>query len=571
VSAHRARHGAKRNAEATQPAGSPDVTRSLARSGAVMAAGTIVSRLLGMLRSALLTGVLGIGFLASDAFDVANNLPNQFYLLLAGGILNAVLVPQITRAASHRDGGEEFVNRLLTLSMAIMLGATVLVTAAAPLLVALYSGGWSAQTRHLSTTFALICLPQIFFYALYTVLGQILNARGQFAAYMWVPALANVVAIAGLVWFYLRLPRQPAVEDWTPSMIWVLAGSATLGVVVQALALLVPLRRTGFHYRPIWGVRGVGLRSASRVALWTFAAVAVSQLGFIVTSRVLTRSTNLAGDQGMVVAGKLGYSNAFLLFMLPHSLVTVSLVTALFTRLSRAVHEGRRDAVIADLGRGLRMPAVVLVPGTVAGLVLGPLAVSVVLFANPPAQTQAVAGVMMAMLLGIVPFGWVYLIQRVYYAHEDAKTPFYLQLVVTGVATVINVVAAFVSPDRTAVVVGIGQTVSNLAAAVLGFGLLRRLLGPLHLRSATRMYVRMALASVVAGALAWTVVWALATKPNDSLAARAWSLGLAMAVFSVSVLVLGHALRVREVAELLGPILRRLPRRRSGGPPIVTT
>jgi putative peptidoglycan lipid II flippase len=197
--------------------------------------------------------------------------------------------------------------------------------------------------------------------------------------------------------------------------------------------------------------------------------------------------------------------------------------------------------------------------------------VSVVLFANPPAQTQAVAGVMMAMLLGIVPFGWVYLIQRVYYAHEDAKTPFYLQLVVTGVATVINVVAAFVSPDRTAVVVGIGQTVSNLAAAVLGFGLLRRLLGPLHLRSATRMYVRMALASLVAGVLAWTVTWALATKPNDSLAARAWSLGLAMAVFSVSVLMLGHALRVREVAELLGPILRRLPGRRSGGPPIVTT
>ncbi len=546
-------------------------TRSLARSGAIMAAGTIVSRVLGMLRSALLAGVLGVGFLASDAFDVANNLPNQFYLLLAGGILNAVLVPQITGAASHKDGGQEFVNRVITLSMTIMLGATVLVTAAAPLLVALYSGGWTAETRHLSTTFALICLPQIFFYALYTVLGQVLNARGQFAAYMWVPALANIVGIAGLVWFYLNLPRQAAVEDWTPTMIWVLAGTTTLGVVVQAVALVIPLRRSGFRYRPVWGFRGVGLRSASRVALWTFAAVGVSQLGFIVTSRVLTRSTHLAEEQGLVVAGKLGYSNAFLLFMLPHSLVTVSLVTALFTRLSRSVHEGRHDAVIADLGRGLRMPAVLLVPGTIAGLVLGPLAVSVVLFANPPDQTRAVASVMMAMLVGIVPFGWVYLIQRVYYAYEDAKTPFYLQVVVTIVATVVNVAAAFVSPGFTGTLVGIGQTLSNLTAAVLGFVLLRRRMGSLHLRSTTRMYLRMTLASLIAGAVAWALVWVVGTGANDSLVARAVTLALAVVVFLVIVLGVAHALRVREVAELLGPLLRRIPGRRSGGPPIHTT
>ncbi|HET7278030.1 MAG TPA: murein biosynthesis integral membrane protein MurJ [Dermatophilaceae bacterium] len=559
--------------------GGQSATRSLARSGAVMAAGTIVSRVLGMLRSALLTGVLGVGFLASDAFDVANNLPNQFYLLLAGGILNAVLVPQITRAASHKDGGQEFVNRLVTLSMAIMLGATLLVTAAAPLLVALYSGGWTAQTRHLSTTFALICLPQIFFYALYTVLGQVLNARGQFAAYMWVPALANIVGIAGLVYFYLQLPRQAAVEDWTPTMIWVLAGTTTLGVAVQALALVIPLRRNGFRYRPVWGFRGVGLRSASRVALWTFAAVGVSQLGFIVTSRVLTRSTHLAEEHGLVVAGKLGYSNAFLLFMLPHSLVTVSLVTALFTRLSHSVHEGRHDAVIADLGRGLRMPAVLLVPATVAGLILGPLAVSVVLFANPPAQTRAVAGVMMAMLVGIVPFGWVYLIQRVYYAYEDARTPFYLQVVVTAIATVVNVTAGFVNPGFTAVLVGIGQTVSNLAAAVLGFVLLRRRLGPLHLRSTARMYLRMTLASLLAGAVAWGLVMVVGTGAKDSLLARATTLALAAAVFLLLVLGAAHVLQVREVAELISPLLRRLRRRppgrhsgrHSGGPPMHTT
>ena len=111
---------------------------SLARSSAVMALGTVASRLLGFVRTSTLTAVVGIG-LAADTFDVANTLPNQFYLLLAGGVLNAVLVPQITKAATHDDGGHEFVNRLLTISFAIIAAATVVITLLAPLLVRIFA------------------------------------------------------------------------------------------------------------------------------------------------------------------------------------------------------------------------------------------------------------------------------------------------------------------------------------------------------------------------------------------------------------------------------------------------
>ena len=108
--------------------------------------------------------------------------------------------------------------------------------------------------------FAVICLPQIFFYGLYTILGQVLNAHGRFAGYMWAPALANIVAIAGLVWFQRAgFPTSAAPADWTPEMIAILAGSATLSIVVQALSLVIPLRRIGFRYRPVWGIRGHGL------------------------------------------------------------------------------------------------------------------------------------------------------------------------------------------------------------------------------------------------------------------------------------------------------------------------
>jgi putative peptidoglycan lipid II flippase len=534
--------------------------RSLARSSAAMAAGTAVSRLLGFLRTALLLGIVGTG-LSGDAFDVANTLPNQFYLLLAGGVLNAVLVPQITKAATHDDGGHDFVNRLLTLSLTVVAAATLVVTALAPLLVRLFSQGWDSRTIALSTAFALICLPQVFFYGLYTVLGQVLNARGQFAAYMWAPALANIVAVGGLVWFAAIAPHQPGVGQWTGRMVWVLAGTATLGVVLQSVALVIPLRRGGFRFRPVWGFRGVGLRSASRVALWTFAALAVSQLGFVVTSRVLTRAIDLMTASGVVGAGKAAYSGAFLLFMLPHSLITLSLVTALFTRMSTAAHAGDTRAVVDDLGRGLRMPAVLLVPGTVAAVLLGTAAARLVFFRNTDPQAHAIAAVMIAMMLGLLPFGWLYLIQRVYYAYEDARTPFFLQLVVTGVATAVNITAFFVDPARAGVLVGIGQTASNLVAAALGFWLLRRRFGLLRLRTTTRLYVRLVAASVAGALVAWPVIATVGRLGLGRFVEAPLQLAVGGSVFLAVVLGLAHLMRVQEVDQLLDPVLRRLRRR----------
>jgi putative peptidoglycan lipid II flippase len=536
---------------------------SLARSSAVMAGGTVVSRALGFVRATMLAAVIGTTGLAADAFDVANTLPNLFYLLLAGGVLNAVLVPQITRAATHDDGGHEFVNRLLTISIAIIAAGTVLVTAAAPLLVRVFADISDPTALRLATAFAFICLPQMFFYGLYTVLGQVLNARAQFGAYMWAPALANVVMVGGLLVLLAGFPTKVAPGAWTPTMVWILGGTTTLGIVAQALVLVLPLRRGGFRFTPVWGVRGTGLGSASRVALWTFAALAVSQLGFVVTSRVLTRATDVLHHTHQVGAGKAAYSNAFLLFMLPHSLITLSLVTALFTRMSTAATAGRTSEVVADLGRGLRMPAVLLVPGMVAAVLFGEPIVRILFFGNPAAETRAVAQVMIAMMIGILPFGWLYLVQRVYYAYEDARTPFLLQLVVTFVATAVNLYAFTVDPRQAGIVVGIGQTLSNLVAALVGFVLLRRRLGNLDLHSTVRLYARLAVASLVAGLVAWPLDRLLASRLPDTHLAALLEVVVGGGVFLTLALVLSHLLRVEEVGQLLDPVLRRLRRRPS--------
>ena len=533
---------------------------SLARSTAGMAAGTIASRALGVVRASLQLAVVGT-LVTGDAWDVANTLPNIIYLLLAGGVLNAVLVPQITRAASHSDGGREYVDRLLTISIVGIAVIAVVFTLGAGLLVRLYSTpSWTADERSLSTAFALICMPQIFFYGIYTLLGQVLNARSHFAAYMWAPGVANLVAIGGLVFFLKNYPHQAPVDGWSSSMIWVLAGSATAGVAAQALVLVMPLWRSGFRFTPRWGIRGVGLRSASTVALWTFATLAVSTVGFIITSRVLTYAGQAGSSAGLQdVPGKISYSNAFLIFMLPHSLVTVSLVTALFTRMSRSAHAGDLHEVRADVTRGLRLTAVATVPVTLGSFVLGFAATATLFQGNSEASTRGIALVMMAMMFGLVPFGILYLLQRVFYSFEDARTPFRIQIAVTVVATIANVASLLLPVRWIAVGVGSGQALSNLAGMLIGLILVRRRLEFLHLYEVLRTYVRIGVASVLAAAGAYLVILGVGQLIHGKLYNPVALLAGGL-VFAAIYVMMARKLRVREIDDLVSPVMERVRR-----------
>lgn len=555
--------------EATTPAPGPDeeiVDRSspgIGRSSAVMAAGTLFSRILGFARNSLTAYVVGLTIIAADAWNAANTLPNIFHLLIAGGVLNAVIVPQITRAMRDPDGGHTYINRLLTLSGVALAVVTLVLTLAAPLLVSLVvSSSWPAEARTLATAFAVLCLPQVFFYGLYTLLGQVLTAHHRFGAFMWAPALANVVAIGGLLWFVLAdRPLQGPVSSWDPTMIAVLGGSATLSIALQAFALVPALRRTGLRYRPVWGLRGSGLGGASRMAMWAFAAVVIGQLAYLVNSRVLTGALHAAADQGVEGAGLTAYANAFLLFMLPHGIITVSLVTALFTRISHAVHDDDTRAVTSDLRQGLTVPGVLLVPGTAAIILLAPYLLAAVLPGISRAQTDASVGVLVAMMLGLVPYGWFFLVQRTYYAYEDGRTPFVLQLVVTGIALTFTVIGSVGPPVHTATWVGLGQTVSNLAAALVGLWLLRRRIGRLGLSRVVRTFVRLGVATAVATVVGWLLMRGLLTVLDGGtwLGAFVITSVVGLVVLALS-LGLAAQLRVREVTELLAPLTRRLGR-----------
>lgn len=539
--------------------------QSVGRAGAVMAAGTFASRVVGLVRTAILTGVIGTTGYAADGFTAANTLPNSFYILIAGGALNAVLVPQIVRARMRPDG-DEFVNRIITLALAALFAATVLATLLAPVIVPLYYRTSSEEALGLAVVFAYVCLPQVFFYGLYTILGQVLNAHGRFAGYMWAPALANVVAVAGLlVFLQLGFPRNAAPDDWTPAMIAVLAGSATLSIVAQAVCLVIPLRRMGFRYRPVWGVRGVGLGEVSNVAKWTFGSLVVSQLGFLVTSNVLTRATSLGEQAGDPTAGLAAFSPALLLVMLPHGLVTVSLVTALYTRLSEAASRDDHEAVMAYHSQGLRLPSVVLVPGVVLIGVLAPEVAATFFFTNTLEQTRAIAVVLQGLIWMVLPMAWTYLNDRVFYAHQMTWMSFRIQCVTTGLSSLGALIASRLDPGSTAFALSLGQSCAVAVSACVGFWVLRRMHGRFGLRSAAATYLKLLVPAVLTALL---LAWLIGVLVPDfgevrgvgGLVVGMLVLGVAAAVQLAVTWGVARALGVREVGEALAPLTRRLRR-----------
>ena len=137
-------------------------------------------------------------------------------------------------------------------------------------------------------------------------------------------------------------------------MIALLAGTATLGIVIQAVILLMFWRRTGLHVRPDFRWRGVGLDQLGRLAGWTFLMVVAGQLAGLVQSRVLS-------DAAEDYPGVLVTQNAWLLFMLPYSIIVLSIGTPYFTQLSEHAAAGRDDDVRGDVGRSIRTLGVFIV------------------------------------------------------------------------------------------------------------------------------------------------------------------------------------------------------------------
>ncbi|MGW7431228.1 murein biosynthesis integral membrane protein MurJ [Streptomyces sp. NPDC054861] len=537
----------------------------LLKSSAVMAAGTLVSRLTGFVRSLVITGALGAALLG-DTFTIAYTLPTMIYILTVGGGLNSVFVPQLVRAMKNdEDGGEAYANRLLTLVM-VALGAIVaLAVFAAPLLIRLMSNTIAddAAANSVAVTFARYCLPTIFFMGVHVVMGQILNARGKFGAMMWTPVLNNIVMIVtfGLfIWVYgTSAESQMGVQTIPEDGIRLLGIGTLLGLAVQALAMIPYLRETGFRFRPRFDWKGHGLGKTVKLAKWTVLFVLANQAGVLVVTQLATAAGEASGKSG---AGFLAYSNAQLIWGMPQAIITVSVMAALLPRISRAAHDDDPGAVRDDISQGLRNSAVAIVPVSFAFLALG-VPMCTLLYASSGVQAaQSMGFILMAFGLGLIPYSVQYVVLRGFYAYEDTRTPFYNTVIVAAVNAAASAACYFVLPAQWAVV---GMAASYGLAYAVGVGvawrrLRNRLGGDLDGAHVMRTYARLCLASlpaaIVAGAVGFGLLKVLGEDALGSLAALVVGGVVLLGVFFVA----AKRMRIAELNSMVGMVRGRLGR-----------
>jgi putative peptidoglycan lipid II flippase len=528
--------------------------RRLLANSTTMALGTLASRITGFLRTIVLAAALGVGAVA-DSYNGGNTFPNMVYELLLGGVLTSVLVPLLVHAQeTDADTGLAYTQRLLSIAAALLGVMTLVAVACAPWIAGFFA---PEGQQELTTIFATLLLPEIFFYGLGAMFMAVLNIRNVYGPGAWAPLLNNVIVIVSVCVFWaLPGPATLNPQTMTNAQILVLGIGTTLGIAAQALVLVPWLRRAGFRWH--WRFRAypneVGrLQEVGKLAGWVLGYVVASQVGVIVIAKV-----------GFDIHGLTVFTYVDLLFQMPYGILVVSLLTAVMPRMSRAAVRGEYPTVIDDLRLCGRLSAVALVPVTAGLIVLGvPLCVTLLGHGQTSISDAELFGSSLALsAFGLFPFALVMLQLRVFYAMRDAKTPTIINVVMVAakIGLVLATSAIFAAPPGTDIAkhppvraiewLNISTSLSYVLGAIVGHVLLTRRLGPLGFGPVVRSIVRIGIPSLAGALAAYAVVLAC----RDAFgAAHAGSLsGLLLgALAGVLVLVvLLWRMRLPEIREI---------------------
>ena len=531
-----------------------------------MALGTIFSRLTGLLRLLLLFFVIGQS-LNADIFNNANTIPNALYILVAGGIFNVVLVPQLVRAMKNdKDGGDAYANRVITLGLLVLAAATVILVLAVPLLLHVFFDGklfdpGFGQQRESAQLLMWLCMPQVFFYGAFVLVGQVLNARGRFGPMMWAPIVNNIAACGVLGFYAVVFGSSNATDGFSTSQSLLLGLGSTTAIALQMLVLVPFLRKAGFRFRARFDFRGVGLGHTLRLGVWTLLFILANQVAFIVVNRLGNRATLEGADKGQSAAGSAVYELGFLVSQVPHGVITVSLATAIIPTLSAMAADGRYDRFRLELSRTLRVVLVIVVPLAVTVACLGQQAGTVAgLVGSLKGNTELIGYTIQAFGLAMIAFPIHYLMLRGFYANEDTRTPFFIQIAIAAVNIVAAVVlTSMVPPARVAMMLALSYGIAYVVGSILSATLLSRSVGPVFDREMVIFAGKLTVAAGTAAVVMLAVAFGLdragldQSRPAGGLIALFVAGGFGALTYAGSAIILG----MDQLAYVVSVLLRR--------------
>ncbi|BAU97447.1 virulence factor [Corynebacterium suranareeae] len=546
---------AQREPEPEKHTSDSDVVRSTGS----MAIATLLSRITGFLRTVMIGAALSPAI--ASAFNTANTLPNLITEIVLGAVLTSLVIPVLTRAEKEdADGGSGFFRRLLTLSVTLLGGVTILSIIGAPLLTRMMLSSEGQVNVVMSTAFAYWLLPQVFFYGLFALFMAVLNTREVFKPGAWAPVVNNVITLTVLgVYMVLpaRLHPHEHVSVLDPQILFLGIGT-TAGVVAQCLIMIPYLRRAGIDMRPLWGI-DARLKQFGGMALAIIVYVAISQFGYIITTRI----ASIADDAAPFI-----YQQHWMLLQVPYGIIGVTLLTAIMPRLSRNAADGDDRAVVSDLQLGSKLTFIALIPIVVFFTAFGvPIANALFAYGQFDANAANILGWTLSFsAFTLIPYALVLLHLRVFYAREEVWTPTFIIAGITATKVVLSLLAPVLSssPERVVVLLGAANGFSFITGAVIGAYLLRKKLGLLGMRSLAITSLWALGSAAVGAAAAWALGWAIQAVVGDFLLGTLSSVGylLYLGVLGVFfIIVTGIVLSRSGLPEVqnLGQALTRIP------------
>ncbi len=396
----------------------------IARSASVVGAGTLLSRILGLVRDVIITSLFPAGT-ALDAFVVAFRIPNLLRRLFGEGALNAAFVPVFSEYLTKQTRREAFdLARIVITALFLILAViTALAIVFAPQFLNIQVSGWAdgdgAGKIELTTRLLRIMFPYIILICLTALAAAMLNTMRHFASGAFYPLLLNISIIGSAL----------LLSDYFEQPVMALAVGVLIGGVLQLLLQAPPLIKRGFTFKPMLQLRHPGLR---RILLLMLPAM----IGFGVVE--------INSYVDMLLASFLAPgSNSYLFFanrlvQLPLALFGIAVATPILPKLSKLAAKGETSEFSSTFGLGMRLIVFFTLPST-AGLILLRRPIVNLLFergAFTRETTDAVAFALLFYAMGVFAFAAVKIAATVFYARKDTKTP----VIVATVALVSNVI-----------------------------------------------------------------------------------------------------------------------------------
>jgi putative peptidoglycan lipid II flippase len=525
-------------AKVTESAGDKE-RKALAGRAGIVGAGTLVSRLLGLVRDQTLAALFSRG--ETDAFWVAFTLPNALRSLLGEGAASSAVVPVLAQVRTEEgdDAARAFFARMRGASICALAVATVLGIVAAPWLVELFAGGLHARPGAFERTVLLTrwVFPYIFFMGTAALGMAALNTYGRFAAAAFAPGLLNVAFVAAA----LGLPSVLLHAGYDP--ILALAAGVLVGGVLQVVAQWPSLAKIGFASLPRFDFRDRRVREALSRLVPMMAGIGIYAVDLVLSRRFLSELPE--GSQSY-------FSFAMRVCDFPQGIFVLALQAATLPSLARLVAARELDEVSKTYAFGMRLTLFVAIPATLLCATLAkPLVVT--LFergAFDDTSSTQTAHALVAQGLGI----WTVAVARqllpVFYALGDTRTP----VLVSALDLVVFIVAAVTLRGPLGHVgVSIAVSASSFAQMLLLWVWLGRRLPSLRVGEIMGSAGRTLLASLVAAGAGYAIAaWGASAGLARHLPGVIAGLGFAI-VFALATRILGSA----ELDVVIAAVRRR--------------